>query len=97
MLALAGCDKSTSDDLKQKAEEARQNVETKAKEAKEAVGQGIEKAKPKVDEFIDKTKEAAKEAEPKLKDMALIRYARLSVQPVTDEEWRILRRMGGLI
>ncbi len=35
-------------------------------------------------------------AEPKLKDMALIKYSRLSVQPVTDEEWRIVRRMGGL-
>jgi predicted RNA-binding protein with PUA-like domain len=34
--------------------------------------------------------------EPKLKDMALIKYSRLSVQPVTDEEWRIVRRMGGL-
>ena len=35
-------------------------------------------------------------ADPKLKDMALIKYSRLSVQPVTDEEWRIVRRMGGL-
>ena len=35
-------------------------------------------------------------AEPKLKDMALIKFARLSVQPVTQEEWRIVRRMGGL-
>jgi predicted RNA-binding protein with PUA-like domain len=35
-------------------------------------------------------------AEPKLKDMALLKYSRLSVQPVTKEEWRLLRRMGGL-
>jgi predicted RNA-binding protein with PUA-like domain len=35
-------------------------------------------------------------AEPKLEDMALIKFSRLSVQPVTDEEWRIVRRMGGL-
>ena len=35
-------------------------------------------------------------AEPKLKDMALIKYSRLSVQPVTGEEWRIVRRMAGL-
>jgi predicted RNA-binding protein with PUA-like domain len=35
-------------------------------------------------------------AEPKLKDMALIKFSRLSVQPVTDEEWQIVRRMGGL-
>jgi predicted RNA-binding protein with PUA-like domain len=34
--------------------------------------------------------------EPQLKDMALIKYSRLSVQPVTAEEWRIVRRMGGL-
>jgi predicted RNA-binding protein with PUA-like domain len=32
--------------------------------------------------------------DPKLKDMALIKYSRLSVQPVTDEEWRMVRRMG---
>ena len=38
---------------------------------------------------------AAVKAEPKLKDMALIKFSRLSVQPVTDEEWRIVRRMGG--
>ena len=34
--------------------------------------------------------------EPKLKEMALIKYSRLSVQPVTTEEWRIVRHMGGL-
>ena len=34
--------------------------------------------------------------EPKLKDMALIKYSRLSVQPVSEEEWRIVRRLGGL-
>ena len=35
-------------------------------------------------------------AEPRLKDMALIKYSRLSVQPVSDQEWEIIRRMGGL-
>ncbi len=35
-------------------------------------------------------------AEPELADMVLIRNSRLSVQPVTDEEWRIVRRLGGL-
>jgi len=35
-------------------------------------------------------------SEAKLKDMALVKYSRLSVQPVADEEWRIVRRMGGL-
>lgn len=34
--------------------------------------------------------------EPALADMVLIRNSRLSVQPVTDEEWRIVREMGGL-
>ena len=35
-------------------------------------------------------------AEPKLKEMALIKYSRLSVQPVTADEWRIVCRLGGL-
>jgi predicted RNA-binding protein with PUA-like domain len=26
--------------------------------------------------------------------MALVRLARLSVQPVTDAEWRLIRQMG---
>ena len=34
-------------------------------------------------------------AEPRLEDMALVRLSRLSVQPVTDEEWRIVRAMAG--
>jgi len=29
-------------------------------------------------------------ADPRLKDMALLRLSRLSVQPVTDEEWAIV-------
>ena len=41
------------------------------------------------------TLEAVK-AEPGLADMALIRNSRLSVQPVTADEWRIVRGMGGL-
>jgi predicted RNA-binding protein with PUA-like domain len=35
-------------------------------------------------------------AEPTLKDMVLVNNSRLSVQPVTDEEWRIICRMGGM-
>jgi predicted RNA-binding protein with PUA-like domain len=35
-------------------------------------------------------------ADPRLKSMALVRLARLSVQPVTDAEWRIVCQMGGL-
>ena len=39
---------------------------------------------------------AAVKAEPKLKDMALAKYARLSVQPVTAGEWKLVRKMGGM-
>lgn len=39
---------------------------------------------------------AAIKAEPKLKAMALVKYARLSVQPVTDNEWKLICKMGGL-
>ena len=35
-------------------------------------------------------------AEPRLKDMILVNNSRLSVQPVTDEEWALLCVMGGL-
>jgi predicted RNA-binding protein with PUA-like domain len=35
-------------------------------------------------------------AEPKLKDMALVKYSRLSVQPVTAAEWKLICKMGGL-
>lgn len=40
------------------------------------------------------TLEAVK-AEPKLRDMALVKFSRLSVQPVTPEEWALVCRMGG--
>jgi predicted RNA-binding protein with PUA-like domain len=40
------------------------------------------------------TLEAVK-AEPRLAKMALVANSRLSVQPVTDEEWALVRRMGG--
>jgi predicted RNA-binding protein with PUA-like domain len=39
---------------------------------------------------------AAVKAAPKLKDMALTKYARLSVQPVTDAEWAVICKMGGV-
>lgn len=35
-------------------------------------------------------------AEPKLAEMSLVKSFRLSVQPVTDAEWDIVCRMGGL-
>jgi predicted RNA-binding protein with PUA-like domain len=39
---------------------------------------------------------AAIKAEPRLASMALVRSMRLSVQPVTAEEWALICRMGGL-
>ena len=41
------------------------------------------------------TLEAVK-AEPRLAKMALVTQSRLSVQPVTDEEWKVVCEMGGL-
>ena len=34
--------------------------------------------------------------EPKLKEMALIKFSRLSVQPVTAAEWNLVCKMGGV-
>jgi predicted RNA-binding protein with PUA-like domain len=34
--------------------------------------------------------------EKKLSSMALVRISRLSVQPVTDEEWKIIMKMGDM-
>ena len=39
---------------------------------------------------------AAIKAEPRLKEMALVKYSRLSVQPVSAGEWKIVCHMGGL-
>ena len=39
---------------------------------------------------------AAIKAEPKLNDMALVKYARLSVQPVSADEWKYICKMAGL-
>ena len=38
---------------------------------------------------------AAVKAEPRLKEMALVKYSRLSVQPVTAAEWKIVCHMAG--
>jgi len=35
-------------------------------------------------------------ADKRLKDMALVRLGRLSVQPVTDDEWKIIMELGGM-
>ena len=68
-LALWGCDKKTSDELKQKADEAKETIQTKAKEAKDFSDKQIEKAKPKLEELKNKAKDAAKDAEPKLREL----------------------------
>ena len=35
-------------------------------------------------------------SEKKLSNMALVRISRLSVQPVSEEEWNIIMKMGGM-
>lgn len=35
-------------------------------------------------------------ADKKFKDMALVKYSRLSVQPVTAEEWKAICKLGGV-
>jgi predicted RNA-binding protein with PUA-like domain len=39
---------------------------------------------------------AAIKADKRLKEMALVKYSRLSVQPVSAQEWKIVCQMGGL-
>jgi predicted RNA-binding protein with PUA-like domain len=39
---------------------------------------------------------AAVKAEPRLSDMVLARQPRLSVQPVTEAEWKLILRLAGL-
>jgi predicted RNA-binding protein with PUA-like domain len=38
----------------------------------------------------------AVKAEKRLAEMALVKFSRLSVQPVTDAEWKTVCKMGGL-
>jgi predicted RNA-binding protein with PUA-like domain len=39
---------------------------------------------------------AAIKAEPRLKDMVLVNNPRLSVQPVTETQWKLVCKMGGV-
>ena len=39
---------------------------------------------------------ATVKAEKKLAGMALVKYSRLSVQPVTEAEWKLVSKMAGL-
>ncbi|MFL6515004.1 MAG: hypothetical protein ACJ8M1_08280 [Chthoniobacterales bacterium] len=68
LVGFCGCDKKTSEDLQQKADKAKQTIETRAKEAKQAADKQIENAKPKLRELSDKAKQAAKDAEPKVRE-----------------------------
>ena len=63
-----------------------------AKEADARVAVDVKAVKP----FPQPVTLAAIKAEPRLKDMALVKYSRLSVQPVTAAEWKIVSHMGGL-
>jgi predicted RNA-binding protein with PUA-like domain len=40
---------------------------------------------------------AAVKDEKKLSEMALLKQSRLSVQPVTADEWKLICKMGGLV
>ena len=39
---------------------------------------------------------AAIKAEPRLADSSLVKFSRLSVQPVTEAEWQLICTMGGM-
>ena len=49
-----------------------------------------------VEPFAKPVTLATIKAEKSLKDMALVKYARLSVQPVTAAEWKAVCKMGGV-
>ncbi len=49
-----------------------------------------------VEPFAQPVTLAQIKANKKFKDMALVKYARLSVQPVTAEEWKAICRLGGV-
>ena len=49
-----------------------------------------------VEDFKTPVSLAEIKAEPKLQDMILVKYARLSVQPVTTDEWKFICKKGGV-
>lgn len=49
-----------------------------------------------VEPFAKPVTLAAVKSEPKLSEMTLVRNSRLSVQPVSDAEWKLIRKMGGM-
>lgn len=44
--------------------------------------------------FVEPVTLAQVKAEPRLKDLTLVRNSRLSVQPVGEEEWALICKMG---
>jgi len=67
-------------------------------EGKEIVGiaEVIKEAYPDPTDKTEKFVCVDIKAEKKLADMALVKYSRLSVQPVTAEEWKLVCKMGGM-
>src|SRR6187200_952035 len=67
-------------------------------EGKEIVGiaEIIKEAYPDPSDKTEKFVCAAIKADKRLTEMALVKYSRLSVQPVTAEEWKIVCKMGGM-
>lgn len=49
-----------------------------------------------VEPFAKSVTLAEIKADEKLKDMALVKFSRLSVQPVTDAEWKYICKLGGV-
>jgi predicted RNA-binding protein with PUA-like domain len=49
-----------------------------------------------VEPFAKPVTLAAIKADPKFATMALVKYSRLSVQPVTDAEWKHICKLGGV-
>jgi predicted RNA-binding protein with PUA-like domain len=49
-----------------------------------------------VEPLIKPVQLAGAKAEPRLKNMVLVNNMRLSVQPVTADEWKVICKMGGL-
>jgi predicted RNA-binding protein with PUA-like domain len=45
--------------------------------------------------FVDAIK-SSKTARSRIAAMALVKYSRLSVQPVTAEEWKMVCKTGGM-
>jgi predicted RNA-binding protein with PUA-like domain len=49
-----------------------------------------------VEPFREPVTLAAIKAEPRLRTMTLVKFSRLSVQPVETDEWKLVCKMGGV-